>query len=89
MNIAVLGTGMVGNTIASKLVQLGHAIMMGFQERAAENVRLGDNERLSSIYSAVKTTAWSHAHHKDTWRMMYGCMAMSMRRWPKTPAHLL
>src|SRR5215831_4796171 len=29
MKIAVLGTGMVGNTIATKLVQLGHQVMMG------------------------------------------------------------
>jgi predicted dinucleotide-binding enzyme len=29
MNIAILGTGMVGNTLASKLVQLGHQITMG------------------------------------------------------------
>ena len=29
MKIAVLGTGMVGSTIATKLVQLGHQVMMG------------------------------------------------------------
>lgn len=29
MKIAVLGTGMVGNTIATKLVQLGQQVMMG------------------------------------------------------------
>lgn len=29
MKIAILGTGMVGNTLATKLVQLGHQIMMG------------------------------------------------------------
>jgi predicted dinucleotide-binding enzyme len=29
MKIAVLGTGMVGNTIGTKLVQLGHQVMMG------------------------------------------------------------
>jgi 8-hydroxy-5-deazaflavin:NADPH oxidoreductase len=29
MKIAILGTGMVGNAIATKLVQLGHQIMMG------------------------------------------------------------
>ncbi len=29
MKIAVLGTGMVGNAIATKLVQLGHQLMMG------------------------------------------------------------
>ncbi|MGH7979399.1 MAG: NADPH-dependent F420 reductase [Limisphaerales bacterium] len=29
MKIAILGTGMVGNALATKLVQLGHQIMMG------------------------------------------------------------
>lgn len=35
MKIAVLGTGMVGQTIASKLVELGHEVMMG--SRTANN----------------------------------------------------
>lgn len=43
MKIGVLGTGMVGNTIASKLVSLGHEVMMGSRtannEKAAEWVK--------------------------------------------------
>jgi 8-hydroxy-5-deazaflavin:NADPH oxidoreductase len=35
MNISVLGTGVVGNTIATKLVSLGHDVMMG--SRTASN----------------------------------------------------
>ena len=35
MRIGVLGTGMVGNTIGSKLIQLGHEVRMG--SRAAGN----------------------------------------------------
>lgn len=35
MKIGILGTGMVGNTIASKLVALGHEVMMG--SRTANN----------------------------------------------------
>lgn len=35
MNIAVLGTGVVGTTIATKLVQLGHQVKMG--SRTANN----------------------------------------------------
>ena len=34
MNIGVLGTGMVGQTIGSKLVQLGHDVMMGSRDEA-------------------------------------------------------
>src|SRR4029434_9837390 len=36
MKIAVLGTGMVGNAIATKLVQLGHQIMMGSRTANSE-----------------------------------------------------
>ena len=43
MKIAVLGTGMVGNAIASKLVSLGHDVKMGSRtannEKAAEWVK--------------------------------------------------
>jgi len=39
MKIAVFGTGMVGETIASKLVQLGHEVMMG--SRTATNEKAG------------------------------------------------
>ncbi len=35
MNIGVLGTGMVGNSIAGKLISLGHAVKMG--SRSADN----------------------------------------------------
>lgn len=35
MKIGVLGTGMVGNTLGSRLVQLGHQVMMG--SRTANN----------------------------------------------------
>ncbi len=34
MNIGVLGTGIVGQTIGSKLVQLGHDVMMGSRDPA-------------------------------------------------------
>jgi 8-hydroxy-5-deazaflavin:NADPH oxidoreductase len=36
MKIAVLGTGMVGNTIATKLVQLGHQVMIGSRSANSE-----------------------------------------------------
>jgi len=34
MNIAVLGTGVTGQTIASKLVRLGHEVMLGSRDPA-------------------------------------------------------
>lgn len=36
MKIAVLGTGIVGNTIGSKLVELGHEVMMGSRTKNNE-----------------------------------------------------
>ncbi|WP_412542690.1 NAD(P)-binding domain-containing protein [Longispora sp. K20-0274] len=37
MNIGVLGTGTVGQTIASRLVELGHAVTMGARQAGNEN----------------------------------------------------
>jgi 8-hydroxy-5-deazaflavin:NADPH oxidoreductase len=38
MQIGVLGTGMVGRTIATKLVELGHEVTMGSRDSAGEAV---------------------------------------------------
>jgi len=51
MKTAVLGTGIVGRTIAGKLAQLGHDVTIG--TRDVERTRAGDNEALA---------AWSTAH---------------------------
>ena len=40
MKYAVLGTGMVGHTLASKLVSLGHDVRMG--ARSADNPKASD-----------------------------------------------
>lgn len=37
MNIGILGTGNVGDTIGSRLIELGHSVMMG--SRTADNVK--------------------------------------------------
>lgn len=44
MKIGVLGTGMVGQTIGSKLVQLGHDVMMGSRQEAHPNAVLWAKE---------------------------------------------
>ena len=43
MKIAVLGTGTVGDTIGSKLIELGHSVMMGS--------RTADNEKAAAFIS--------------------------------------
>jgi predicted dinucleotide-binding enzyme len=44
MKIGVLGTGMVGQTLGSKLVQLGHDVMMGSRQEAHPNAVLWAKE---------------------------------------------
>jgi len=39
MKIAVLGTGIVGDTIGSKLIELGHSVMMGSRTSANEKAK--------------------------------------------------
>jgi len=49
MRIGVLGTGMVGTTIATKLVALGHEVMMGS--------RTADNETASEWVASAGASA--------------------------------
>ena len=39
MKIAVLGTGMVGDTIGSRLVELGHEVKMGSRTASNEKAK--------------------------------------------------
>ncbi len=59
MNIAVLGTGMVGQTIGTKLVELGHSVRLGSRsatnEKAEEwSKKLGKNASHSTFADAAK-----------------------------------
>ena len=49
MKIAVIGTGMVGDAIGSKLVELGHEVIMGS--------RNSQNEKLKSFEEKHKGKA--------------------------------
>ena len=58
MRIAVLGTGMVGRTIATKLVELGHEVTMGSRDAASEAVagwaaENGENARAATFADAA------------------------------------
>lgn len=59
MKIGVLGTGMVGATIGSKLVQLGHDVMMGSRsksnEKAAAWVRASGPKAAQGTFSDAAT----------------------------------
>lgn len=55
MKIAILGTGMVGNTIGTKLIQLGHEVKMGSRtatnEKAAEWVKKSGSKASQGTFS--------------------------------------
>jgi predicted dinucleotide-binding enzyme len=55
LKVAILGTGMVGNTIGSKLVQLGHEVKMGSRTvnnpKAAEWVKANGSKASQGTFS--------------------------------------
>lgn len=54
MRIGVLGTGMVGNSIGTKLVELGHAVRMGARDAANEKAAewaSGEGERSHGTFA--------------------------------------
>jgi predicted dinucleotide-binding enzyme len=59
MNIAVLGTGMVGRTLAARLHELGHTVVVGTRDPAATLART-DPDRMGN----PPFSAW-HADHQD------------------------
>lgn len=58
MNIAVLGSGQVGQTIGSKLVQLGHDVMMGSREEANPRaVAWAKEEKHNALFGTFSNAA--------------------------------
>ena len=58
MKIGILGTGMVGQTIAEKLVQLGHEVMMGTRDKKATLAKTGkDNFGRPAFGDWIKNNA--------------------------------
>jgi len=59
MKIAILGTGVVGQTIGSKLISLGHEVMMGSRSATNEKAltwkdRSGANASVGTFTDAAK-----------------------------------
>ena len=70
MKIAVLGTGMVGTTLASKLVALGHEVTLGS--------RTHDNARASAWLHEVDDDRAAIARYHDaatTAELLFNCTA--------------
>jgi predicted dinucleotide-binding enzyme len=57
MKIGVLGTGMVGNTLATKLVQIGHDVIMGSRDAKSPAVQ----EWLRSVGGKAKSGSFAEA----------------------------
>ncbi len=62
MNIAVLGTGSVGSTIGTKLIELGHNVMMG--SRTSNNEKaltwLGNHTKNASAGTFAEAASFGH-----------------------------
>ena len=69
MKIAVLGTGNVGDTIGSKLIALGHTVMMGS--------RTADNEKAQAFVDrhVEKATAGTFADAASYGEIIFNCTA--------------
>ena len=67
MKIGVLGTGMVGDTIGSKLVELGHSVMMGSRSKS--------NEKLLAFVSKNngKASAGTFAEAASFGEILFNC----------------
>ncbi|NOH03603.1 MAG: NAD(P)-binding domain-containing protein [Chloroflexi bacterium] len=58
MNIAVLGSGQVGQTIGSRLVHLGHAVMMGSRDEAnPKAVAWAKEEKHNALFGTFANAA--------------------------------
>lgn len=57
MNIAVLGTGMVGQAIAGRLLELGHSVVVGTRDPQATRARTEPDQMGNAPFSA-----WQQSH---------------------------
>jgi 8-hydroxy-5-deazaflavin:NADPH oxidoreductase len=78
MKIGVLGTGMVGNAIASKLVALGHDVMMG--SRTTDNARATTWVKTAGAHGSVGTFADAAAFGELVFNCTQGASSMAALR---------
>ena len=69
MKIAVFGTGMVGDTIGSKLIELGHSVMMGSRNK--------DNEKAKAFVGkhGGKASSGTYADAAAFGEIIFNCTA--------------
>ena len=78
MKIGVLGTGMVGSAIASKLVALGHEVMMG--SRTADNAKATTWAKTAGARGQVGTFADTAAFGEVVFNCTNGAHSLSALR---------
>src|SRR6476620_11226528 len=78
MKIGVLGTGTVGNAIASKLVSLGHDVMMG--SRTADNAKATAWLRTAGTHGSVGTFADAAAFAELVFNCTQGAHSLAALR---------
>ncbi len=74
MKIGILGTGMVGNTIGSKLVQLGHDVKMG--SRTANNEKAAEWVKKRGSKASQGTFADAAAHCEIVFNCTSGSVSL-------------
>ncbi len=78
MRVGVLGTGMVGNAIASKLVQLGHEVKMG--SRTANNPQAGEWVKANGTKASNGTFAEAAAFGEIVFNCTAGATSLEALR---------
>ena len=77
MKIAVLGTGMVGQTIGSKLVQLGHEVMMGSRDADNPNAVMWAKKEEANRHAIFGTFANAAAFGEIIFNCTLGTASLS------------
>jgi 8-hydroxy-5-deazaflavin:NADPH oxidoreductase len=75
MKIGVLGTGMVGNTIGNKLIELGHDLKMG--SRSATNEKAGAWVKAAGARASQGTFADAAAFGEIVWNCTSGAASLA------------
>jgi 8-hydroxy-5-deazaflavin:NADPH oxidoreductase len=76
MKIGILGTGMVGNAIATKLVKLGHEVKMG--SRTADNVKGAEWVKANGAKASQGTFADSAAFGEILFNCTHGMASLDV-----------
>ena len=78
MKVGILGTGVVGSTLGSKLIQTGHEVKMG--SRCANNSRAGEWVRANGVRASFGTFADAAAFGEVLFNCTAGTVSLAALR---------